>query len=521
MNQTGSQLHSSPMKDSRQSSPSTSDSVEFVACQNGKKVRLSAVEKHMLNTTYCETCGGLFPFENNEILLCDGPKCNKAYHMRCLTPELTVVPPGDFFGPCCESSKKPSGKASGRGHIRRMRLLNRSSQKPDTTPLEGLISEFGQSFSSRNRSNLVERLSDDPPLLRRKRTLSRDSTTGVNPAAPNVFAPEDGSTSEWQSVNSVESRPETSCHSALMTAHTQLVNDLSEIVGMDHVKELLIDINGKIVLRKERIRRKSSDGQKIPSSGGTANHMLILGNPGTGKSMIGRILAKMLYRSNAVKRDVFIRAHRSDLVAGYIGQTAQKTAQLIEQARGGVMFIDEAHQLMNPNKDDYGIEAYREIMREMLSDRSEDRVTFVFAGYPQAMKKFLKHDAGMESRISFRISLPDYSLEELGRICKFKLEHRDPTEGLPCEMDDDVDFEAILDMIPFELLPKYNARIADLLLDKSEAFLARRVLGSDLSKVDIMRLSKDDFENAANSLRKDMMHAAASVVNSPDSGSEV
>ena len=235
--------------------------------------------------------------------------------------------------------------------------------------------------------------------------------------------------------------------------------------------------------------------------------------------MIGRILAKMLHRSQAVKRNVLVKAHRSDLVAGYLGQTALKTAQLIEEARGGIMFIDEAHQLINPNKEDYGIEAYREIMKEMLSDRTvdEDRVTFIFAGYPKQMNRFLSHDAGMESRISFRIHLPDYSLHELAKICVSKLTNRAPTEGLPTKFEQRTDIENILRILPQELVPRYNARISDLLLDKAEAALAKRMLyvPEPEDGIDIFTIRETDFRNAAVSLRHEMLQASTN--GSPDS----
>ena len=294
-------------------------------------------------------------------------------------------------------------------------------------------------------------------------------------------------------------------HRVLTNSHLKLIEDLQSIVGMERIKELLIDINCKISLRKERIRRSVGSAATEHSGSGMAPHIALIGNPGTGKSMIGRILAKMLHRAHAVKRNVFLKAHRSDLVAGYLGQTALKTAQLIEQARGGIMFIDEAHQLINPNKEDYGIEAYREIMKEMLSDHDEDRVTFIFAGYPKQMNRFFHHDAGMQSRISFRIQLPDYSIPELTSICQSKLKQRNPSEGLPTQMEESINLDQILRLLPADLIPRYNARIADLLLDKAEASLARSMLQPKAVDLDIFKLGETDVRNAAIRLRYEML----------------
>jgi stage V sporulation protein K len=497
------------------------DEFKFDAFLNGKRMRMSAEERHLLKSTFCEVCGGLLPFDDNPIILCDGSRCNKAFHIKCLTPPLNAVPEGDFFGPCCQPSKRvhmktTAGMISGRGQMRRSRLLNRSHSK-DTRigpnekmmPMNGLLSQFSESFSSRRRSTLVESIDDiemprglrsqSPVRSYMERPISQPMTLEGEP----ILSQEDSSsesTDDW--------------HKGLMNSHHQLIEDLGGIVGMDRIKELLVDLNCKINLRKERIRRCSnSDGG---AGFGIAAHIALIGNPGTGKSMIGRILAKMLHRSHAVRRNILVKAHRSDLVAGYLGQTALKTAQLIDQARGGIMFIDEAHQLINPNKEDYGIEAYREIMKEMLSD-NEDRVTFIFAGYPKQMNRFLSHDAGMESRISFRIQLPDYSLSDLGKICESKLSSREPGEGLPTEMEENVSIESILRILPADLVPRYNARIVDLLLDKAEASLARRLLITG-DQVDIFRLCEADFKNAAVSLRYEMLQAAEN--NSTPSSSE-
>ena len=491
-------------------SPSGSESqYEFDAFENGKRVRLSAEERHLLKTTFCEICGGLLPFSDNPIILCDGHRCNKAYHIKCMTPPLTDVPKGDFRGPCCEASKRTVMRPiapglTGRGHLRRIRLINRShgTENVDSSPLSnpihmsGLFSQFGQSFTSRRKSNLVESIEDLP------------ATAKERPSEISIRSP--SNEGRVQSSSEVMSN----WHSSLMDSHQQLIEDLRSIVGMERVKELLIDINCKINLRKERIRRSSSGSSSSGFGGGMAPHIALIGNPGTGKSMIGRILAKMLHRSNAVKRNIFVKAHRSDLVAGFLGQTALKTSQLIEQARGGIMFVDEAHQLINPNKEDYGIEAYREIMREMLSDHAvdEDRVLFIFAGYPKQMNRFLGHDAGMESRISFRIHLPDYTIADLSQICESKIKNTDPHGGLPTQMEEGVDLEQILTILPSELLPRYNARIVDLILDKAEACLARRMLSSldPVGVADIFKLNLIDFKNACVALRREMLHACSS-----------
>jgi DNA polymerase III delta prime subunit len=367
------------------------------------------------------------------------------------------------------------------------------------------MSQFSESFRSRRKSAPVEYMDDEDEV----------------PVVAQTDVGDDSPANSSVERSSVDGQAPTSWHRDLMVSHEKLLRDLEGIVGMEKIKELLIDINSKINLRKERVRRSlsSRDSGRPPTGSGMAPHIALIGNPGTGKSKIGKILARMLYRSHAVKRNILVKAHRSDLVAGFIGQTALKTAELIEQARGGILFVDEAHQLINPNKDDYGIEAYREIMKEMLSDHAvdEDRVTFIFAGYPKQMRRFLSHDAGMESRVSFRIHLPDYTLKEIGAICETKLASRDPGEGLPTRVEPGINLESMLHSLPLELVPRYNARISDLLLDKAEACLAKRMLlaPSPDESIDIFTLMAGDIRNAVVGLRNEMLQAN-SVNGSPD-----
>lgn len=145
-------------------------------------------------------------------------------------------------------------------------------------------------------------------------------------------------------------------------------------------------------------------------------HMIFTGNPGTGKTLIARIMAKMLYDLGLISENKLIEVERKDLVASYVGQTSQKTSEIIEKAMGGVLFIDEAYALVQGKKDDgdYGIEAIATLIKAM-EDYKENLVV-IFAGYKDEMKSFLDINPGIASRIGYTFHFEDYTNVELQEI---------------------------------------------------------------------------------------------------------
>lgn len=144
--------------------------------------------------------------------------------------------------------------------------------------------------------------------------------------------------------------------------------------------------------------------------------MIFTGNPGTGKTLIARIMAKMLYDLGLISENKLIEVERKDLVASYVGQTSQKTSEVIEKAMGGVLFIDEAYALVQGKKDDgdYGIEAIATLIKAM-EDYKENLVV-IFAGYKDEMKSFLDINPGIASRIGYTFHFEDYNNVELQEI---------------------------------------------------------------------------------------------------------
>ena len=142
--------------------------------------------------------------------------------------------------------------------------------------------------------------------------------------------------------------------------------------------------------------------------------MVFLGNPGTGKTTVARLLAQILKDNNILSVGDLVEVGRADLVGEYVGWTAKLVKKKFEEAVGSVLFIDEAYSLLDGDHNTYGTEAINTIVSEMENHRSD--VVVIFAGYPKEMKEFLEKNPGMKSRLSYHIEFNNYSADELYRI---------------------------------------------------------------------------------------------------------
>ena len=264
--------------------------------------------------------------------------------------------------------------------------------------------------------------------------------------------------------------------------------ELNELIGLEGIKR---EVNNLINMVTVHNLRKQNGLKTVDMS----LHMVFSGNPGTGKTMIARLMARIYRSLGVLSKGQLVEVDRSGLVAGYIGQTATKTSEVVEKAKGGVLFIDEAYTLSSgKGENDFGQEAIDTLLKAM-EDNREDLIVIV-AGYDGLMDEFIHSNPGLESRFNRYLHFDDYNVDEMMSILELQLKKGQYV------LDDSAHI-AVRDYIELSNTGSIafgNARGVRNIFERLLVAQANRLsAASDLTKEALMTLTEEDVKAARES----------------------
>lgn len=294
----------------------------------------------------------------------------------------------------------------------------------------------------------------------------------------------DESTSETTSTPQQEEKKDSVVINPVLD--TDPYEELEDLIGLDNVKQEVKSLANFVKLQKQRQEK----GMKTPKM---SYHLVFTGSPGTGKTTVARIVARIYKDLGILKTGHTVETDRSGLVAEYVGQTATKTNAIVDSALNGVLFIDEAYALVPENaSNDYGQEAISTLLKRMEDDR--DKLVVIIAGYTNEMKRFIDSNPGLQSRFNRYINFPDYTAKELVRIFHMYMKKNQYT------ISDEAD-EMLKEKLDYAVEHKDrnfgNARYVRNVFEKSIQMQANRLEGkSNLSDRELTEITSSDIEKA-------------------------
>ena len=263
-----------------------------------------------------------------------------------------------------------------------------------------------------------------------------------------------------------------------------LRKELEGYIGLDSVKREVESLINLVTVQKMR-RENDLPVEEL------SLHMVFSGNPGTGKTMIARLMSRIYRSLGILSKGQLVETDRGGLVAGYVGQTAIKTGEIIQKAMGGVLFIDEAYALTNHGENDYGQEAVDTLLKAM-EDHRDDLIVIV-AGYTELMETFVHSNPGLESRFNRFLHFPDYTVEEMMGIFDMRCQK----SGYELEPDARDLLKGLLALLSLDVKGFGNARGVRNLFERAVSAQANRLAKAEnVTRETLMKLTCADIRVA-------------------------